>query len=217
MRGVAVPVLESALDRSLQLATSMDARGYGRRISGGKATRRLAGEAAVGGLLLMAAGLYGVIDSGSLFGLGLPVLAVAAVLCGVGLTLGGGAPRLALPTRPVAQARVDRGGVRSGGAPGHGRYPCADVPGLTISFSPLAFPSIPLLAVVGILIALAPALTAPNPIAPSPTALPGSGTGAAVRPSWTRGPAGPIGPVGCVDMIAFDEVRSPTTTPLARR
>ncbi len=35
MRGVAVPVLESALDRSLQLATSMDARGYGRRISVG--------------------------------------------------------------------------------------------------------------------------------------------------------------------------------------
>ena len=30
-RGIAVPVLESALDRSLQLATSMDARGYGRR------------------------------------------------------------------------------------------------------------------------------------------------------------------------------------------
>ena len=37
MRGVAVPVLESALDRSLQLATSMDARGYGRRIAVGKA------------------------------------------------------------------------------------------------------------------------------------------------------------------------------------
>lgn len=41
-----------------------------------------------------------------------------------------------------------------------------DVPGLTISFSPLAFPSIPLLPVVGILIALAPAIAAPNPIAP---------------------------------------------------
>ncbi len=33
MRGVAVPVLESALDRSLQLATSMDAARYGRRIA----------------------------------------------------------------------------------------------------------------------------------------------------------------------------------------
>jgi energy-coupling factor transport system permease protein len=49
MRGVAVPVLESALDRSLQLATSMDARGYGRRISLGKTSRRLASGATVGG------------------------------------------------------------------------------------------------------------------------------------------------------------------------
>ena len=32
MRGTAVPVLERALDRSLQLASSMDARGYGRRV-----------------------------------------------------------------------------------------------------------------------------------------------------------------------------------------
>ena len=36
MRGIAVPVLEGALDRSLQLATSMDARGYGRRCDTGE-------------------------------------------------------------------------------------------------------------------------------------------------------------------------------------
>ena len=89
MRGVAVPVLEGALDRSLQLATSMDARGYGRRISVGTMSRRLASGATVGGLLLVGVGIYGVIDGGSLFGLGLPILAVAAVLCGVGLAVGG--------------------------------------------------------------------------------------------------------------------------------
>ena len=33
LRGTAVPVLERALDRSLQLASSMDARGYGRRVA----------------------------------------------------------------------------------------------------------------------------------------------------------------------------------------
>ncbi len=168
MRGVAVPVLESALDRSLQLATSMDARGYGRRISVGKASRRLASGATVGGLLLVAVGLYGVIDSGSLFGLGLPLLAVAAVLCGVGLALGGrrtarsryrpdpwsrpewivaGSGLVALITMAVARS--------------------LDVPGLTVSFSPLAFPSIPWLPVVGILIALTPALAAPNPVTPA--------------------------------------------------
>ena len=164
MRGVAVPVLESALDRSLQLATSMDARGYGRRISVGKTSRRLASGATIGGLLLMAVGIYGVIDGGSLLGLGLPILAVAAVLCGVGLAVGGrrtarsryrpdpwrqpewivaGSGLVALVTMSVAHA--------------------FDVPGLTVSFSPLEFPTIPLLPVVGILLALVPAIAAPNP------------------------------------------------------
>src|ERR1700728_3489550 len=72
MRGVAVPVLEGALDRSLQLATSMDARGYGRRNETSGATQALAVGATGVGLLLAAIGLYGVIDAGSLFGLGLP-------------------------------------------------------------------------------------------------------------------------------------------------
>ena len=45
LRGMAVPVLESALDRSLQLASSMDARGYGRRVghpAQGRDVRRVA-------------------------------------------------------------------------------------------------------------------------------------------------------------------------------
>jgi hypothetical protein len=41
------------------------------------------------------------------------------------------------------------------------------VPGLTVSFSPLAFPSIPLLPVVGILVAAVPAIAAPRAISPS--------------------------------------------------
>ena len=118
------------------------------------------------GLLLTAAGLYGVIDSGSLFGLGLPVLAVAAVLCGIGLALGGRrTAALALSPGPVAQARVDRGRVRSCGArrpwPLPVRWTCRDSPSRS---RPWRFPSIPLLPVVGILIALVPAIAAPNPI-----------------------------------------------------
>jgi len=189
MRGVAVPVLESALDRSLQLATSMDARGYGRRISLGKGSRRLASGATVGGLLLVAVGLYGVLDSGSLFGLGLPVLAVAVVLCGVGLALGGrrtarsryrpdpwrqpewivaGSGLVALVTMAVARA--------------------LDVPGLTISFSPLAFPNIPVLPVVGILVALVPIIAAPNP-APAPATAASAPEQATADPGVTeRGP-----------------------------
>ena len=196
MRGVAVPVLESALDRSLQLATSMDARGYGRRLSLGKGSRRLASGATVGGLLLVAVGLYGVLDSGSLFGLGLPVLAVAVVLCGVGLALGGrrtarsryrpdpwrqpewivaGSGLVAVVTMAVARA--------------------LDVPGLTISFSPLAFPSIPLLPVVGILVALVPIIAAPYPApAPAPATSPGAPEQAAADAGVTDSGGRPVTP-----------------------
>jgi energy-coupling factor transport system permease protein len=168
MRGVAVPVLESALDRSLQLATSMDARGYGRRISLGQGSRWLASGATAIGLLLVAVGLYGVIDSGSLFGLGLPIMAVAAILCGVGLAVGG---RRSARTRyrPDPWRRPEWVVVASGLVAlvtmmlAH----VLDVPGLTVSFTPLAFPSIPLLAVVGILVAALPAVAAPRPTSPS--------------------------------------------------
>ena len=157
MRGVAVPVLESALDRSLQLATSMDARGYGRRVAVGRTSRRLASGATVGGLLLLAAGTYGVIDGGSLFGLGLPVLAVAAVLCGVGLAVGGRRTARRLPPGPLAAAGVDRRWLGARGT--RGRFTCrwTPRPGSDDLELSLAFPSIPLLPVVGILIALVPA------------------------------------------------------------
>ena len=170
MRGVAVPVLESALDRSLQLATSMDARGYGRRVAVRTSSRRLAGGATVGGMLLMAVGIYGVIDGGSLLGLGLPLLAVAAVLCGVGLAVGG--RRTARSRyRPDPWRRAEWMVVGSGlvALVAMSVAHSLDVPGLTVSFSPLAFPRIPLLPVVGILVALLPAVAAPDPGAlPSP-------------------------------------------------
>ena len=59
LRGLAVPVLEGALDRSLELASSMDARGYGRRA--GRARRDAsAGDGATTalGLLGLVVGIY---------------------------------------------------------------------------------------------------------------------------------------------------------------
>ncbi|MGO9856806.1 MAG: energy-coupling factor transporter transmembrane component T [Acidimicrobiales bacterium] len=165
MRGVAVPVLESALDRSLQLATSMDARGYGRRVSLGQGSRWLASGATMGGLLLVAVGLYGVIDSGSLFGLGLPIMAVAVVMCGVGLALGG--RRSARSRYRPDPWRQPEWVVTGSGLAALVAMIIAhvlNVPGLTVSFSPLVFPSIPLLPVAGILVAAVPAMAAPRPM-----------------------------------------------------
>ena len=119
----------------------------------------------------MAVGTYGVIDGGSLFGLGLPVLAVAAVLCGVGLAVGGRrTARSRYRPDPWRQPEwlVAGSGLVALLAMALAR--ALDVPGLTVSFSPLAFPSIPLLPVVGILIALVPAVAAPNPMVSPPAA-----------------------------------------------
>jgi energy-coupling factor transport system permease protein len=170
VRGIAVPVLEGALDRSLQLATSMDARGYGRRAPTASVSRRLATGATVSGLLLAAVGLYGVIDSGSLFGLGLPLFAIAVVLCGTGLAVGG-----RRTTR--SRYRPDRWGwsewmVSASGIVALISLVLANalqVSGLNPSFSNLALPPLPLLPVVGLLVALLPAALVAAPMsAPSP-------------------------------------------------
>ena len=161
MRGIAIPVLEGALDRSLQLATSMDARGYGRRNESAGAVR-LAVGAVVAGLLLAAVGTYGVIDAGSLFGLGLPILTVAVVLCALGLGVAG---RRMQRTR----YRPDRWGgpecaIVASGLAAVGAMAVAhalELPGVTVSFVPLAVPPLPLLPVVGILVAAVPAFIAP--------------------------------------------------------
>ena len=162
LRGVAVPVLEGALDRSLQLATSMDARGYGRRNETRGRTQALAVGATLVGLLLAAIGLYGVIDAGSLFGLGLPIVAVAVILCAVGLTVGG---RRMQRTR----YRPDRWGAQEWAVLGSGLAAVVSmalasalgVPGVTVSFVPLTVPPLPLLPVAGILVAALPAFVAP--------------------------------------------------------
>lgn len=163
LRGVAVPVLESALDRSLQLATSMDARGYGRRASMTPGTQRTARFATVGGLLLATVGVYGIIDAGSLFGLGLPILALAAVLCGVGMAVGG---RRSTRTR----YRPDPWRWPECAVAGSGLLALASmsiahalaVPGLTVSFFPLAAPPVPVAVAVGLLVGALPAALVPT-------------------------------------------------------
>jgi energy-coupling factor transport system permease protein len=162
VRGIAVPVLEGALDRSLQLATSMDARGYGRRNRMGRVAHALAVGATGVGLLLAAVGVYGVIDAGSLLGLGLPIIAVAIVLCALGLTVGG---RQMERTR----YRPDRWGSQEWAILGSGLAAVGsmalahalEVPGMTVSFVPLAVPPLPLLPVAGILVAALPAFIVP--------------------------------------------------------
>ena len=163
LRGVAVPVLEGALDRSLQLATSMDARGYGRREVTTSTVRRVATAVLVLGLLLAAIGVYGVIDSSSLFGLGLPIITLAFVLCALGMAVSG---RRSTRTR----YRPDPWGLPEWCVVASGLMALTtmliaralDVSGMVLSFYPLAVPALPLLPVAGILAAATPAFVVPS-------------------------------------------------------
>jgi energy-coupling factor transport system permease protein len=166
LRGMAIPVLESALDRSLQLASSMDARGYGRRVAVPVGTRRLGSASTAGGILLVLVGVYGLLDAGSLPAGGVPFVAAGAVLVGVGMAVGGRrtnrtryrpdvwrtAEWLVVASGAVALASLIVAGI-------------LEVPGLQFTVTPLHPPQLPLVAVLGILVGSVPALAAPAPVA----------------------------------------------------
>ena len=164
MRGMAIPVLESALDRSLQLASSMDARGYGRRVAVPQSTRRWGSGATGAGILMILAGVYGVLDPGSLPGGGIPFLAVGAVLVGAGMAVGG---RRTDRTRyrPDVWRTPEWGVAASGGAALSSMVAAGvtGVAGLQLEVYPLHAPTLPLLPAVGILVGLLPAAIAPAP------------------------------------------------------
>jgi energy-coupling factor transport system permease protein len=159
---MAIPVLESALDRSLQLASSMDARGYGRRVAVARTTRRMASGSTVGGLLLVMVGVYGILDPGSLPAGGVPFLAVGSVLVGIGMAVGG---RRTNRTR----YRPDMWGTPEWLVFGSGAVVLLSlivasvlgVTGLQLVVYPLHFPTLPILPVVGILVGMVPAVAAP--------------------------------------------------------
>jgi energy-coupling factor transport system permease protein len=191
LRGMAIPVLESALDRSLQLASSMDARGYGRRAEVARGTRRMAGGSTAAGLLLVMVGIYGVLDQGSLPAGGVPFLALGAVLVGAGLAVGG---RRTNRTR----YRPDVWGTPEWLVSGAGAVVLASfvvasvagVRGMQLVVYPLSFPTLPLLPTIGILVGLVPAVAAPAPRrfpaagrAPAPTGARAEATG---RPEGSR-------------------------------
>lgn len=83
-----VPVLETAFERSLGLAASMESRGYGRTVHSTPASRRLATGLALGGLLGVLGGLYGLLDSSVGGVLGLPLLLVGALAAAASLAVG---------------------------------------------------------------------------------------------------------------------------------
>jgi energy-coupling factor transport system permease protein len=165
LRGVAMPVLEGALERSVDLAASMDARGFGRgAVVLDNGARNRSGALTLAGLLGVSVGLYGLMDAGSPTALGLPILAAGALVAAAGLALGG--------RRSVrSQYRPDRWGAQEWVVAGSGAVAAAgmlitaavDPSALAPSTSPLAAPGFPVVPALAILVALLPAWVAPAP------------------------------------------------------
>lgn len=169
LRGTALPVLEGALERSLTLAASMDARGYGRRAARGHRTR-LAPIALLAGLVAVAVGTYGALSPGPANAIALPGLVLGALAIGASLALGSrGGTRTRY--RPIPWDRRGAAIALAGIAPFVVTFvvdrsaPDALVP----SASALAVPALPAAMVVAAIVALAPLLISPYLDRPRPS------------------------------------------------
>jgi energy-coupling factor transport system permease protein len=165
MRGIALPVLEGSLDRSVALAASMDARGYGRQADLSPATRRVATASTVLGLIAISGGVYGLLDSGAPAALGLPMMGAGALICAIGLVAKGRrTPRTRY--RPDAWGAPEWFTVLSGAVGLAGIVVAAriDPQSVAMSLYPLEWPAVPIAAVIGSLVAVLPAFVAPPPV-----------------------------------------------------
>jgi energy-coupling factor transport system permease protein len=164
LRGIIIPVLEDALDRSRALAAAMDSRGYGSTNGLTRGSRRLTGALVLGGLLGICAGIYGLLDGSSPRYLGGPMLLCGLAICAVGLYASGHrVPRTRYRPDPwrVAEWLVAGSGVIAGAVSFFAGTIDAD--NLVPSLDPLTWPQLPLLASAGVLVALLPAWLAPPP------------------------------------------------------
>jgi energy-coupling factor transport system permease protein len=88
LRGMAVPVLEGALERSVDLAAAMDARGFGRSGDLPRRARRIAGALTTTGLVALCAGTYGLLATGAPGALGGPLVLIGATTAIAGFAIG---------------------------------------------------------------------------------------------------------------------------------
>ncbi len=145
----------------------MDSRGYGRRAAVPESQRRRTAVLLVGGLAALCVGLYGLLGGGTSPRLTLPALALGVALCVGGMAFG---------SRRVHHTEYapDPWDIPESLVAGAGIV-CAivfvvvtrfDVADLNPSLSPLAWPSLPIVPIVAVLVAATPAVTAPRPPVP---------------------------------------------------
>jgi len=182
LRGLAMPVLEGALERSVDLAASMDARGYGRRRAVGRGASVVATLALVVGLVGVGVGVYAVADVGAPGPLGLPVLAVGSALLAVGMVVSGRRVERSRyrpdPWRGAEWAVVVLGALAALAAT---VASVVDPAALALPLDPLGWPAAPPVVVVTLAAASLAGVVTPLPV---PT---GAGLVIAHDPSRVRG------------------------------
>jgi energy-coupling factor transport system permease protein len=150
LRGLVMPVVEGALERSVELAAAMDSRGYGRTAAVSPGRRRATAALTLTGLLSVCVGLYGLLSAESPAALGAPTLVLGLAAVTAGLWLGGRrSPRTRYRPAPWAWPEwvVAGSGVAAAAATATGAH---QAPGST--------PGLPLLPAAGLLLALLAAL-----------------------------------------------------------
>jgi energy-coupling factor transport system permease protein len=161
---IAVPVLVGALDRSLELAASMESRGYGRAVHRTPRSTRLAGVLTLVGVGGVVVGLYGLLDGTSPVLLGMPTLVLGAGCAVAALVVGARRDprthyrrdRWALPERLVAASGAVPAVVLIIASSRHWD-------GIIPRQVPVELPAVPLVSVAAIALGAAAALFAPVP------------------------------------------------------
>lgn len=164
LHAVIIPVLEDALDRSLQLAASMDSRGYGRAGTVPARARLATGTLMIAGLLGVCVGVYASLDGTAPRFLAAPVLVAGLVLAMVGFRFAGRrvrrtryrpdrwhAPEVVVAASGIAVAAVLF--VTSG----------VDPTNLNPSLSRLSWPTLSWAPLAGVLLGVLPAFLSPIP------------------------------------------------------
>ncbi|EST37333.1 hypothetical protein N566_13575 [Streptomycetaceae bacterium MP113-05] len=164
LRGLVIPVLEDAMNRSLALAAAMASHGYGRTGRLDARTRLLTGGLVLGGLLGVCFGLYGAMAGGTPVYLGAPLLVVALALAVTGLLLGGRRVRRSR-YRPDRWRAPELLVVCSGLASAVAMYVASRTDAATLqpSLQPIVWPQAALLPAAAVLVGVLPAFLTPPP------------------------------------------------------
>lgn len=161
---IAIPVLVGALERSLDLAASMESRGYGRAVHRTARSIRLAGLLTLVGVGGVVVGLYGLLDGTSPLVLGLPTLLLGVTCAAAALLVGA-------RRDPRTHYRRDRWALPEWLVAASGVVPALVLilagarnwDGVVPRQVPAELPAVPLLLVAAIAVAATAAVVAPVP------------------------------------------------------